>query len=190
LAVTRYDDRRAPVVANGIVFVLAAGEFTGQANDVDGGLYSWQDRVKHSIPAKLYALDAETGKELYSSGKQVTSFLHQSGIAVAGGRVIFGTFDGTIYCFGLRNTSHSEIEENELPIRKAIGLRAACPALAERVTRVFRAIDTQEENQFDQTRNEECLLMRRLLDWSLTLFLAGAFLGPAIARAQARGHCT
>jgi len=90
-----------PVVANGIVFVLAAGEFTGQANDVDGGLYSWQDRVKHSIPAKLYALDAETGKELYSSGKQVTSFLHQSGIAVAGGRVIFGTFDGTIYCFGL-----------------------------------------------------------------------------------------
>ncbi len=91
-----------PVVSNGVVFVLAAGEFTGQANDVDGGLYSWQERVKRSIPAKLYALDAETGKELYSSGEQVTSFLHQSGIAVAGGRVIFGTFDGTIYCFGLR----------------------------------------------------------------------------------------
>ncbi len=91
-----------PVVANGVVFVLAAGEFTGQANDVDGGLYSWQDRVKRSIPAKLYALDAETGRELYSSGDQVTSFLHQSGIAVAGGRVIFGTFDGTIYCFGVR----------------------------------------------------------------------------------------
>ena len=90
-----------PVVANGVVFVLAAGEFTGQANDVDGGLYSWQERVKRSIPAKLYALDAETGKELYSSGDQVTSFLHQAGIAVAGGRVIFGTFDGTIYCFGL-----------------------------------------------------------------------------------------
>ncbi len=91
-----------PVVANGVVFVLAAGEFTGQANDVDGGLYSWQERVKRSIPAKLYALDAETGKVLYSSGDQVTSFLHQAGIAVAGGRVIFGTFDGTIYCFGLR----------------------------------------------------------------------------------------
>ena len=29
-----------PVVANGVVFVLAAGEFTGQANDEDGGLYS------------------------------------------------------------------------------------------------------------------------------------------------------
>jgi outer membrane protein assembly factor BamB len=90
-----------PVVANGVVFVLASGEFTGQANDVDGGLYSWQERVKRSIPARLYALDAETGKVLYSSENQVTSFLHQSGIAVAGGRTIFGTFDGTIYCFGL-----------------------------------------------------------------------------------------
>jgi outer membrane protein assembly factor BamB len=90
-----------PVIANGIVFVLAAGEFTLQANDEEGGLYSSEDRVKHSIPAKLYALDALTGKELYSSGDQVGSFLHQAGIAVADGRVIFGTFDGTIYCFGL-----------------------------------------------------------------------------------------
>jgi outer membrane protein assembly factor BamB len=90
-----------PVVANGVVYVLAAGEFTLQANDVDGGLFSAEDRIKRSIPAKLYALDAATGKELYSSGDQVTSWLHQAGIAVAGGRVIFGTFDGTMYCFGL-----------------------------------------------------------------------------------------
>ncbi len=91
-----------PVVANGIVFVLAAGEFTGQANDEDGGLYSYEARIQHSIPAKLYALDAATGKELYSSGDQISSFLHQAGIAVADGKVIFGTFDGTIYCFGLQ----------------------------------------------------------------------------------------
>jgi outer membrane protein assembly factor BamB len=90
-----------PVVANGVVFVLAAGEFTAQANDVEGGLFSWQERVKRSIPAKLYALDAITGKELYSSGDQISSFLHQASVAVADGRVIFGTFDGTIYCFGL-----------------------------------------------------------------------------------------
>jgi outer membrane protein assembly factor BamB len=90
-----------PVVANGVVYVLAAGEFTGQANDVEGGLYSAEDRIKKSIPAKLYALDATTGKELYSSGDQIASFLHQSGISVAGGRIFFGTFDGTIYCFGL-----------------------------------------------------------------------------------------
>ncbi len=91
-----------PVVANGVVFVLAAGEFTAQANDIEGGLYSYESRIKNSIPAKLYALDAMTGKELYSSGDQVASWLHQAGIAVAGGRVIFGTFDGTIYCFGLQ----------------------------------------------------------------------------------------
>ena len=91
-----------PVVANGVVFALAGGEFTGQANDAEGGLFSAEQRIQRSVPAKLYALDALTGKELFSSGDQISSFLHQSGLAVAGGRVIFGTFDGTIYCFGIK----------------------------------------------------------------------------------------
>jgi len=91
-----------PVVANGLVFVLAGGEFTGQTNDVEGGLYSAEDRIKRSLPAKLYVLDATTGKELYSSGDQIVSFLHQAGLSVAGGRILFGTFDGTVYCFGIK----------------------------------------------------------------------------------------
>ena len=91
-----------PVIANGVVFVLAAGEFTGQANDEVGGLYSAQERIQRSVPAKLFALDALTGKELYSSGDQVTSFLHQAGLSIADDKVMFGTFDGTIYCFGLK----------------------------------------------------------------------------------------
>jgi outer membrane protein assembly factor BamB len=91
-----------PVIVNGVVFVLAAGEFTGQANDAVGGLFTAADRIQRSVPAKLYALDAITGKELYSSGNQVTSFLHQAGLSVADDKVIFGTFDGTIYCFGLK----------------------------------------------------------------------------------------
>lgn len=91
-----------PVIINGVVFALAAGEFTGQANDAVGGLFSAQERIQRSVPAKLYALDAATGRELYSSGNQITSFLHQAGLSVAGNKVIFGTFDGTIYCFGLR----------------------------------------------------------------------------------------
>jgi outer membrane protein assembly factor BamB len=90
------------VIANGVVFALAGGEFTGQANDAEGGLFAAEQRIQRSTPAKLYALDALTGKELYSSEDQITSFLHQSGLAVAGGRVVFGTFDGTIYCFGIR----------------------------------------------------------------------------------------
>ena len=91
-----------PIIVNGVVFVLAAGEYTGQTNDEQGGLYSAADRIKRSVPAKLFALDAITGKELYSSGDQVTSFLHQAGPSTAGDQVIFGTFDGTIYSFGLK----------------------------------------------------------------------------------------
>ena len=49
----------------------------------------------------LYALDAETGKELYSSGNQISSFNHFSGLTVANGRVYINTYDGTLYCFGL-----------------------------------------------------------------------------------------
>jgi len=91
-----------PIIVNGVVFVLAAGEYTMQANDAVGGLFSAEERLKHSVPAKLYALDAMTGKELYSSGDQVTSFLHQAGPSVADDKVMFGTFDGTVYCFGLK----------------------------------------------------------------------------------------
>ena len=91
-----------PVIINGVVFTLAGGEFTGQANDVEGGLFSSEERIKRSVPAKLFALDALTGKELYSSGDQITSFLHQAGLSVANDKIIFGTFDGTIYCFGLK----------------------------------------------------------------------------------------
>lgn len=91
-----------PVIVNGVVFTLAGGEFTGQANDAEGGLFSAEERIKRSIPAKLYALDAATGKELYSSGNQIASFLHQAGLSVASDKVIFGTFDGTIYCYGLK----------------------------------------------------------------------------------------
>ena len=91
-----------PIIVNGIVFALAGGEFTGQANDAEGGLYSAEERIQRSKPAKLYALDAETGKELYSSDDQIASFLHQAGPSTAGNKVIFGTFDGTVYCFGLK----------------------------------------------------------------------------------------
>ena len=91
-----------PIVINGVVLTLAGGEYTLQADDVQGGLFSAEERIKRSVPAKLYALDAITGKELYNSGDQITSFLHQAGLSVANNKVIFGTFDGTIYCYGLK----------------------------------------------------------------------------------------
>lgn len=91
-----------PVVANGLVFVLAGGEYTGQTNDAEGGLLTAEQRIERSVPAKLYVLDGLTGKELYSSGDQISSFLHQAGLSVADGRIYFGTFDGTLYCFGIK----------------------------------------------------------------------------------------
>jgi outer membrane protein assembly factor BamB len=92
-----------PVVANGIVFAYGNGENTEQAYP-ERGLYDYSpERIKHSTHAVLYALDAETGKELYSSGDQITSFNHFSGLSVANGRVYITTYDSTLYCFGLPN---------------------------------------------------------------------------------------
>ena len=53
-------------------------------------------------------LDAQTGDELYSSGEQITSFNHFSGLTVANGRVYLGTYDGTLYCFGLEETQRTQ----------------------------------------------------------------------------------
>jgi outer membrane protein assembly factor BamB len=91
-----------PIVANGIVFSYGSGEDTDQAYP-DVGL---EDTVERRIPgsthAVLYALDAETGKELWSSGDQIASWNHWSGVTVANGRVYIGTFDNVLYCFGIQ----------------------------------------------------------------------------------------
>jgi outer membrane protein assembly factor BamB len=91
----------APAIANGLVFALATGEWVRQANDREGGLYQADARVQKSAPAVLYALDAATGKELWSSGNQVTSFTHNGELSIANGRIYFTTYDNTLYCFGL-----------------------------------------------------------------------------------------
>ncbi len=90
-----------PAIANGVVFALSSGEFARQADENKGGLFSSQQRAERSVHAVLYALDAETGKELYSSGNSITSFTHFAGMSVANGRVYFGTYDNTLYSFGL-----------------------------------------------------------------------------------------
>jgi len=80
-----------PVIANGVVFALSTGEYTVQLG---------ADRVANSTHATLYALDAQTGKELYASGDIIASFTHFSGLAIAGGQVFLGTYDNTVYGFG------------------------------------------------------------------------------------------
>jgi outer membrane protein assembly factor BamB len=82
------------VVANGIVFALSSGEYVRQ-----GG--SAEERAQRSSHATLYALDGQTGKELYASGDSITSFTHFGALSVASGRVFFTTYDNTVYCFGI-----------------------------------------------------------------------------------------
>jgi outer membrane protein assembly factor BamB len=50
----------------------------------------------------LYAFDAETGKQLYSSEKIITSWVHFSEPVVALGKVFVVTWDARVYAFGLK----------------------------------------------------------------------------------------
>jgi hypothetical protein len=68
-----------PVAANGIVFALEGGK-------------------SHAI---LYALDAATGKQLYTSGDAIQTYTHLAGMAVGDGHVFFTTRDNTLYSFGI-----------------------------------------------------------------------------------------
>ena len=54
-----------------------------------------------SPPAERVALDAQTGEELWSSGTQIASWSHFTGISLANGAVYINTWDGMLYRFGL-----------------------------------------------------------------------------------------
>jgi hypothetical protein len=102
-------------VANGVVYAVQTGEqllqhFTnpeehgkarpGEQAETAASLAKF--RATPIAPMVLYALDAETGKELYSSGKLLTSWVHFSQPAVALGKVFLVSHDAHVYAFGLR----------------------------------------------------------------------------------------
>jgi hypothetical protein len=88
-------------VANGMVFAYGAGENTQQAWTDIGLNFDSTIRASHSTHATIFVLDGQTGKELWTSGDQIKSLSHFSGITIANGKVYLGTYDGTLYCFGL-----------------------------------------------------------------------------------------
>jgi outer membrane protein assembly factor BamB len=47
-----------------------------------------------------YALDAATGKQIYSSKELIDSWNHYGGLALSGGRLYVSTYDGRVYAFG------------------------------------------------------------------------------------------
>jgi hypothetical protein len=75
-----------PVIANGVVFALSAGEA--------------KKKGKLGGHATLYAFDGDTGKEIYSTRDQVTAPANLSGVTIANGRVFFTTTDSTLWGFG------------------------------------------------------------------------------------------
>jgi outer membrane protein assembly factor BamB len=90
------------VIANGVVFGYGNGEDATQSTaDVGLAYNTAANRIARSTHAVLYALDARTGAELWSSGDQIKSFNHFTSLAVANGRVYIGTFDGKLYAFGV-----------------------------------------------------------------------------------------
>jgi outer membrane protein assembly factor BamB len=96
------------VVANGVVFAYGNGEDAMQSTyDIGLAYNSSANRIANSRHATLYALDAITGRELWSSGDQIASFSHFSSLAVANGRVYIGDFGGTLYCFGVDRAAGS-----------------------------------------------------------------------------------
>lgn len=84
-----------PTIVNGVVFAISSGEYRG----ADAQMAA--QRVQRSKPAVLYALDAATGKELWSSGTTIASFVRGVAPSAGDGQVYVVTFDGTVYAFGI-----------------------------------------------------------------------------------------
>jgi outer membrane protein assembly factor BamB len=96
------DMAEPPIVANGVVYAYGSGESNVQSTAELGlAANTSAKRIHDSTHATLYAFDAMTGKELWSSGDQITSFVHFGALSIANGRVYLGAFDSTLYSFGL-----------------------------------------------------------------------------------------
>jgi outer membrane protein assembly factor BamB len=70
----------APIVVNDVVFAAASGRPQGAA--------------------VLYALDSRSGRELWNSGKAMTSYIPPGNLWASNSQVYAGTYDGTVYAFG------------------------------------------------------------------------------------------
>jgi outer membrane protein assembly factor BamB len=84
----------APIVVGGVVFAASSGEFR------TADPMSSEARAQKSSSAVLFALDAATGRELWSSGETIASFA-RVGLAGGGGQVYVVTHDNTLYAFGI-----------------------------------------------------------------------------------------
>jgi hypothetical protein len=87
-------------IANGVVFVLETGENPDQRGE--WRTKSAGQRLTNTERAVLHALDARTGKKLYSSGQAMETWVHFSGLAIAEGRIYAVDYGSNVYSFGLK----------------------------------------------------------------------------------------
>ncbi len=108
----------SPVIANGVVYAISTGENTlqrhtdpryhaiyqrpGEPPLPKTGTMTAQERGQNTTHTILYALDAETGQELYSSKDDIDDWTHLSSITVADGSVYVTTRKTFVYAFGLK----------------------------------------------------------------------------------------
>lgn len=83
-----------PSIINGVVFAVSSGEFKPATK------LSTAQRILKSGKAVIYALDGQTGKEIWNSGATIKSFVHGGAISGGMGQIYVTTHDGTIYTFG------------------------------------------------------------------------------------------
>ena len=101
-------------VANGVVYAVQTGEQPlqhfndpeshgragpGQQPETPASLGKF--RSTPIAPMVLYAFDASTGKQLYSSGKLLANWVHFNQPTVADGKVFLVSHDAHVYAFGL-----------------------------------------------------------------------------------------
>ncbi len=85
-----------PTVVNGVVFAISTGEFRSGDSQLTAA-----QRAQRGKAAVLWALDAASGKELWSSGNTISSFVRGVGPSAGDGQVYVVTYDGTVYAFGI-----------------------------------------------------------------------------------------
>jgi hypothetical protein len=107
----------SPVFANGVIYAISTGENTLQRHTdpryhaiyqkpgapplPKTGTMTAEERGQNTTHAILYALDAETGEELYSSQDVIDDWTHLSSVTVADGQVYVTTRKTNVYAFGL-----------------------------------------------------------------------------------------
>lgn len=81
---------------------VPSGERVEQASATAAALKAAKFRATPVSNLVLYAFDAQTGKQLYSSEKIISSWVHYSEPVVAMGKVFVVSWDAHVYAFGLK----------------------------------------------------------------------------------------